>query len=225
MASIFYKTTSPEPVAEYIAGKIRERLASGKRVLWLVPGGSAIAVAVLASRKLAGAPLANLAVTLTDERYGPVGHADSNMVQLEAAGFSLPRARMLPVLAGEDLSSTTDAFDKLLHEEIDAADYVIGLFGIGADGHTAGMLPHTAAVASARYAEGYASEKFTRVTMTARAIALVDEAVVYALGEAKWPVIEALERSVALARQPAQALKQTTTLAIFNDLKGVEYRA
>ena len=37
---------------------------------------------------------------LTDERYGPVGHPDSNWSQLLQKGFDLPQAKLVPVLTG-----------------------------------------------------------------------------------------------------------------------------
>lgn len=244
----FAKITSTKPVADYLTNTLTSHLSAGQRVLWLVPGGSSIAVAAAVSRQLSPELLGNLTVTLTDERYGAVGHPDSNWRQLDEAGFALPGATLLPVLTGirNTLSTpeltrpstipdsgdaaTTAPTDPAtlqdvaarwgiqLKEALAAADFRLGFFGIGADGHTAGMLPGSPAITTTEYAAGYDAGKFQRLTMTIPAIAHLDEAVAYAVGDSKWPVIDELAtQSIEPAKQPAQALKLVHTLTIFND--------
>ncbi len=217
----FTNITSAEPVAAYLAETLAKHLAAGEHVLWLVPGGSSIAVAAAVSQKLAGRALHNLTVTLTDERYGEPGHADSNWRQLTEAGFALPGATLLPVLTGADRATTVDHFATILREQLAVADYRLGFFGIGADGHTAGILPGSPAARATELAAGYDAGPFQRLTMTFPAVKRLDEAVVYAVGEAKWPVIDELAGGkVSLIKQPAQALKSVHTLTVFNDHKG-----
>jgi 6-phosphogluconolactonase/glucosamine-6-phosphate isomerase/deaminase len=216
----FRKVSSTDPVVEYITGALTQRLAKNKRVLWLVPGGSSIAVAVAVSQKLTDVPLDKLAVTLTDERYGEVGHADSNWRQLSEAGFKLSGARLRPVLTGASFDATVISFAEILEEELDRADYRLGFFGMGPDGHTAGILPGSPAVEADDLTEGYEAGPLTRITMTPAAIECLDEAVVYAVGEAKWPVLDQLDGEIDFATQPAQALKSVPQLTIFNDHKG-----
>ncbi|MDB5163625.1 MAG: hypothetical protein JWS12_242 [Candidatus Saccharibacteria bacterium] len=217
----FIKVTDSEPVAKAIAQKLLAALADDQHVLWLVPGGSAIAVAARVSQLLSGVNLQCLSMTLTDERYGPVGHADSNWQQLKAAGFALPGAHLVPVLIGKDLPSTTEAFAQQLAALLHNASYSLGLFGIGPDGHTAGILPGSLAVTSSALAASYDAGNFQRISMTPLAIAKLDAAVVYATGEAKQPVLDALEQSLSLDKQPAQSLKTISELNIYNDYKGV----
>ncbi|MDF2461104.1 MAG: hypothetical protein K0S68_507 [Candidatus Saccharibacteria bacterium] len=216
----FTKISSTDPVAKFIAAALTKRLSKGKRVLWLVCGGSSIAIAAEVSQLLKGQDLSKLAVTLTDERYGDVGHPDSNWRQLAEAGFELPGARLRPVLSGASLDATVANFADILEEELDRADYRLGFFGIGADGHTAGMLPGSPAVEADDLAAGYDAGNFIRLTMTIPAIEALDEAVVYAVGEAKWPVLDQLDEELDLDVQPAQALKEVETLTVFNDHKG-----
>lgn len=216
----FRQVTSIEPVAEFLTAALKQALEAGKRVLWLVPGGSAIGVAVAISKRLQNADLHNLTVSLTDERYGPVGHDDSNWRQLEAAGFFLPTATQIPVLKGKDMLETTTDFAARLKALLELSDYKLGLFGIGPDGHTAGILPNSLAVAAKELAAGYEGGGYRRITMTPEAISQLDEAVVYAVGEAKWPVLDQLENDIDLSTQPPQVLKQVPKLTIFNDHKG-----
>jgi 6-phosphogluconolactonase/glucosamine-6-phosphate isomerase/deaminase len=195
-------------------------LDQNKKVLWLVPGGSAISIVAEISKRLAGRDLGNLSVTLTDERYGEVGHPDSNWKQLADLNFDLPGANLVPVLNGKDRAGTTADFAEALTTLLDQSDYALGFFGIGPDGHTAGILPGSPAVTSTMAAQDYDAGNFQRITMTPLAIEKLDEVVVYAMGEAKWPVFDQLETDVPVNEQPAQFLKQVPTVTIFNDYKG-----
>jgi len=218
--SITIKTTSnPKATAEFIAGRILSYLENDKNVLWLVPGGSAITVAVETAKIIAEYPHVNLTVTLTDERYGAVGHKDSNWQQLKERGFSLPQARLLQVLEGKDLIVTTEKFNTIIDEELEKADYRIGLFGIGADGHTAGILPASSAAESKEWVSSYQAPQFERITVTSKTIEKLDEAVVWAQGKEKWYVIADLNRDIDVKKQPAQILKKVPTLTIFTDFK------
>ncbi len=217
----FKKITSTKPVADYISDTLTRALHAGRQTLWLVPGGSSIAIAIEVSKRLHSQNLQNLAVTLTDERYGQVGHADSNWLQLQDGGFDLPGATLLPILNGQDRAQTTEEFDKLLGKALEHADYAFGFFGIGPDGHTAGILPNSPAVYSQHLAASYDAGNFERITVTPLAIARLDEAVTYAVGKPKWPVLEQLEKtSQEFTKQPAQALKTVPGLTIFNDAIG-----
>jgi 6-phosphogluconolactonase len=207
-----------EGAAAYIAGVVREKLGAGKRVLLFLSGGSAIAVAVTLTKKLRGTPSVRLlTITLMDERYGEVGHADSNWQQLLDAGCMLPGATLLPILRGGDMTATADAFANAITEQLEIADYRIGLFGIGPDGHTAGILPHTSAVAETDIVHAYEVGGYQRITLTIPALTWLDEAVAYAIGEAKWPVLDQLKTDLPVDHQPAQLLKIIPTLTIFND--------
>lgn len=217
---VFKKVNSADAVTEYLSTVLTEKLSAGQKVLWLVPGGSAITVVAAVSKKLQGLDLKNLTVTLTDERYGPVGHPDSNWLQLERAGFSLPGARMVPVLHGHSVAETTTEFAKHLQEYCQGAAYCLGFFGMGPDGHTAGILPGSPAVTATEWAASYQVPEFLRVTMTPPAIAALSEAVVYAMGEAKAEPLANLQQELSLNEQPAQALKKVSKLTIFNDQTG-----
>jgi 6-phosphogluconolactonase/glucosamine-6-phosphate isomerase/deaminase len=176
-------------------------------------------VAILALDLIIPELRSNLYITLTDERYGTLGHQDSNWRQLEAAGFKATGANIFPVLTGQDILAATRSYNDFLKQELAGAAYKIGLFGIGADGHTAGILPYSSALSSLDLAANYEATDFQRITMTPLAIAQLDEAVVFAVGAAKWPTLEKLKKETAIKEQPAQALKKTAKLLIFTDYK------
>lgn len=216
------KTTAlPEDAARFIVSSILEQLESGKRVLFFATGGSSIAVGTKVAEILRNYPrpdlIKNLTITLTDERYGPVGHKDSNWQQLLDRGFSLPGAKLISVLNGESRDSTVKNFDEILNQEFMDADYKIGLFGIGVDGHTAGILPESGAIKFEDLAYGYDTPTFSRITITPKAIEKLNEAVVWAQDEDKWGIIKSLQENIEIVKQPAQILKRVSLLTIFTD--------
>jgi len=223
MADLNLKTTNnPEDAASFVASVILNQLKSGKNVLFFATGGSSVYVGAKITRILKESPdkslMKNLVVTLTDERYGPVGHSDSNWQQLLDKGFDLPQAKLIPVLTGDDKEVTIKNFNKILNEELTIEVYKIGLFGVGKDGHTAGILPESVAIGSRDLACIYDTQAFSRITITPKTIERLDEAVVWAQGKDKWPVVESLlKENISITKQPAQILKKVPLLTIFSD--------
>lgn len=77
-------------------------------------------------------------IVQVDERVAPDGHPDRNLGPIlehlpEAAR---PRVRPMPVTAAEDLDTAAEAYAAALPERFDALQ-----LGIGADGHTASLVP------------------------------------------------------------------------------------
>ncbi len=221
MSVEFRKITSVEPVTKYLADVLVDHLQQGQRVLWLVAGGSGIQVAAQVSAYLKDRDVSRLSITLTDERHGALGHRDSNWQQLLDADFQAKDANLVPVLDGTELAECAANWSTKLEQLFQKTDYRIGLFGVGADGHTSGILPGSPAVDSPKFAVGYESNPFRRITTTALTISKLDEAVVYMAGEAKWPILDQLDEFVPIMQQPAQALKVIPKVTIFNDYKGV----
>lgn len=205
-------------IVEYLTSTLVAHLQADESVLWLVPGGSAMKVATKVLAALEDVDTSKLCITLTDERYGRPDHPDENWLQLEQLGFNVSTINAYRVLRGEDIETTAQDFGDKLERLFATYQYKIGLFGIGADGHTAGIKPHTVAVTSDEYAAQFEGEDFARVTMTPKAIAALDEVVAYAHGADKYPVLSQLLREdVALIDQPAQALKTVPRSTIFSD--------
>ncbi len=212
--------TSTEPVVKYIAETLISHLTAGQTVTWLVGGGSGIAVSLLVARALKGTNLANLSVTLTDERYGALGHPNENWQQLLDQGFALPGAKLYRVLTGDDRATTTQKFGDTLGTLLDNVDYSLGFFGIGADGHTAGIKPHSPAATATGYAADFTGQDFERITMTGPAIAKLSEAVIYAVGAEKQPALhQLLTENLPVDVQPAQLLKSVAKSTLFTDIK------
>src|ERR1035437_9019577 len=126
-------TTKPQEAANFIVLSILNQLKLNKHVLFFVTGGSSIAIGVKVAELLRRAWYQNLTVMLTDERYGPLEHPDSNWHQLMEKGFSLPQAKLIPILTGDNRTTTTKKFKAILNQEFTGAKenkYKIGLFGV-----------------------------------------------------------------------------------------------
>ncbi len=209
------KTSKPETTAKFITASILNQLKIGKNVLFFVAGGSAISVGIKVAELLRGHLHNNLKVTLTDERYGHINHPDSNYFQLIKNGFVLPYSKIIPVLIDKDKKTTTKNFNKIIKHEFATADYKIGLFGIGEDGHTAGILPGSIAVDDKNFVCNYDTPKFSRITLTCYAIEKLDEAVVWM--QNKPNVLENLQKEISIREQPSQVLKKVPLLTIFTN--------
>jgi 6-phosphogluconolactonase/glucosamine-6-phosphate isomerase/deaminase len=207
-----------QAAADHIATTIIDKLASNKKVLWFLSGGSGIKVVLEVARQLAGRDLQNLSVTLTDERYGPVGHPNENWQQLLDQGFSLPGATLYRPLIGEDQITTTNRFGAWIAQHMADAHYSIGLFGIGSDGHTAGIKPHSSAVTANAWTDYFQGDDFERITITLLPISQLNEVVIQASGVDKLPVLQSLfTQSLSVIEQPAQALKNVPAATLYTD--------
>lgn len=217
----FQKINDISAVSDYLAERIRQELIDGNSVLWLVPGGSAMEAALKTAGLLAGCKnLDKLFVSLTDERFGGVGHDDSNWKQLQDKGFSLSGAQLIPVLRGKSMPETAREYSDFLNRTIDTCGYGVALAGMGPDGHIFGIKPGSPAVSSQEEVAAYDWEDFRRLTPTLRLLKKLDEVVIYAAGEEKHKQLDMLEKELPPQEQPAQQLKELKKVIIFNDYKG-----
>lgn len=233
------QTDSTNLVREAIVEPIADRLREHKPALLLVSGGSTAGIAIEAVCRLQtlsatqGFDLRDfLSVSLIDERFGPVGHKHSNWQQLLDGGFPVESIRAMPLLLesrdGEEaFRSAVRRFDGLLtdaaRKEKNGELLIVGLLGIGADGHTAGILPGSPACTEdgigppAALATGYRSDIHTRITITPAFFQYFDKAVAYAKGEEKWQALARLREVRPICDQPAQLLKRARESLVFCD--------
>jgi 6-phosphogluconolactonase/glucosamine-6-phosphate isomerase/deaminase len=218
----FVRVHSLEDGVQPLVKRLVAELTAQDRVLWLVPGGSNIPLSVKVMDELPSELTAKLAIFLTDERYGPVGHSDSNTQQLTEAGFNPKNATVVPALApGFDLENTCTRYAHAIEDAFSKAGIIIGQFGMGADGHIAGALPGSPAVLSDKLVVGYETESFTRITLTPRALKKIDVAYAFAFGNAKQEALDNLaHKELTLDKQPAQILRQIAESYVYNDQIG-----
>lgn len=211
--------TDTEPVTQYLANTIQAHLDSGEKVLWILSGGSGGKVCAEVSKRLTG-DLTGLITTLSDERYVPVGDPDENWQQLLDYGFTVPGATIYRPLQGKDRATTALELGEWIKNQLPLANYTIGLFGLGVDGHTAGLKPNTTAVEATGWATAFTGDDFERITITFDVIKKLDEIVVQAMGADKAEVLNRLlHEDIPIKIQPAQVLKSASKSTIFTDYK------
>ena len=222
----FVQATDPAPGIKAMALRISDALNAGRKVLWLVCGGSNISTAVkameLVRQNTKPDVIPNLTVGLTDERYGTPGHKNSNWQQLVDAGFNMHRSALMPVLIGKSLEATVrdyaDRADRKMAELRKEGGFIIALFGIGTDGHIAGILPETDSAREQSSVSGYMAGPYIRVTLTAPFLEKIDAAHAFAYGA---PKAEALKRllgeDLTIEEQPAQLLKKIDESYLYSD--------
>lgn len=209
-----------ENLAETLAETLTTALQNHQRVIWLVPGGSNIPISIAVSKLLDEQLTEHLVIMQTDERYVAPDSPDCNWHQLREGGFEVKKSTVFPILLpdGQSLELTATAYAETVHREFATADCIIGQFGIGPDGHTAGIKPHSPAATSGQMVAGYQAEDFTRVTLTFPAITQLTHAAVFAFGDAKRPVLEQLvsDTSSPFEAFPAGVFRQVDS-TIYND--------
>ncbi len=132
--------------AQLWAMRVRDMLDSQEEVVLLLSGGSNVDMYATALEFLPGIDASGITLGLVDERYGAVGHADSNEAALREAGviqfFEEAGARFVSMLrAGESLEDTVMQISDEYEAALESASGVLYSVGIGGGGHTAGWLP------------------------------------------------------------------------------------
>lgn len=219
----FIKTPDVEVGVKEVITKLRDELAKNQRVLLLICGGSNIPHEVRVLRAVQKHKHAkNLAVLFMDERFGPVGHAYSNWQQLLDAGADLSGLYALPVLRGLRLDETVNQYTKLSNVAFGAADVILGLFGLGADGHTAGILPRSVASRkSAPAIVAYKSPPYTRITMTYKVLSRVTVAYVFSFGKTKADAVKSLKlNEKSFNSMPSKLFYDLPEAYVYNDTAG-----
>jgi 6-phosphogluconolactonase/glucosamine-6-phosphate isomerase/deaminase len=212
--------TNAEETTRAIARGIDRALASGMKVLWLLSGGSNIDIELEVLNQLQHATPQNLTVSLIDERFVVLDNPDSNWHQLTTRGLDDQRARLVaPIVNPElDLLAAAHDFGERLGVEVAQADVVIGQFGIGADGHTAGILPHSIGVHEDHsLVVGYEGPDFQRITTTPALFRQLNLAIAVAMGQDKLDALQKLNGDASDDDVPARLLLLAKDLIVYTD--------
>lgn len=213
-------TSSSTPVIQALTKSISAHLTKGESVLWLLSGGSGAAVCIEVSKALRDVDTSNLFITMSDERYGSIGHTDENIQQLLDGGFEVGQAVLYRPLQGLDRSSTTVLFSEWLAITVESVDFSIALLGIGPDGHTSGIKPHSIAVSSTEAAVDFTGDDFERITTTISLLQTFDEIIVQSFGDTKHAIIASLlHEEMPVAVQPAKFITTMTNATLYSDYK------
>jgi 6-phosphogluconolactonase/glucosamine-6-phosphate isomerase/deaminase len=195
-------------------------LQSNLKVLWLLCGGSNVQLELDVFHNLQHANAQNLTISLVDDRFVSQDSPDGNWRQLLDGGLSDERARLEPPIVDWNLELEAAAQDwaKRLQQRLDEADVVIAIYGIGPDGHIAGIVPQGVAVSEQeKLVIGYEGKDFPRLTTTPVLLSQLDLAIAVVMGEVKKPALEQLQTELPPVQQPAQLLKQAVELIVYTD--------
>lgn len=215
----YIKSENYNEGAEAMAKTIIKFLNDGKRVLWILTGGSSVPACVeVFNHVRQNYSLENLTITLTDERYGPVGHADSSWQKLIDAGFVFDGLRTIPVLTGDSFDITATKFEENINNAFNSNEVIVSTFGIGSDLHIAGILPNRSGVVDNELVLAYHTEVFNRITLTFNAIKKISMAYVFIFGDSKKNVIAELQnQDQPISLKPAFILKSIPEVYIYSD--------
>ncbi len=206
-----------------LANKLCELLNDNKKVLWLICGGSNIATAVKVmdsvQNSISVENIKNLKVMQTDERYGPIGHKDSNWQQMSDQGFNFKNIEYISILRNLSLGQTIEQYSIDIEKAFGEADIIVAELGIGGDGHIGGILPHTSAVLDTAPVTGYEASPFTRISISFPYFRKIDIAYVFAFGSSKQKAIEDLKnKELSLDDEPCQILKEMKEVYFYSDI-------
>lgn len=206
----------------HVVSEISKRASLGLRVLWLLSGGSAIDVQIEIASRLSPDEKKHITVAQVDERYVQIGSEDDNWQQMTTRGFPFDefseKLRILhthksSVKCGED-------YQAVLQNAFARTNFSIGIYGIGTDGHTAGIKPtmndrEFSIFKDTKLVAAYKASDFERITTTTRVIDSLDRIAVFCCDSKKKNMLKKLATDVPEYKMPAQLLKYAKNVVIF----------
>lgn len=151
------------------------------------------------------------AACVGDERYGEQFHMHSNELLIKNFGvlsyFEKKGIEFYKILNGQDVHSTAKQYNLIATALLSRFGERVGVMGIGADAHTAGIFPQSLATHSPDYVveEAVDNEFSERITMTLKALGEFTTFVILAFGEKKVQAIRTVldETETDLYKYPA----------------------
>jgi 6-phosphogluconolactonase len=126
-----------------------------------------------------------------DERSVPPEHPDSNYHMAMKAGLGempIPKNQIHRMVAEENIEENALAYEAQIHRSLGPNPFDLIMLGMGEDGHTASLFPHTQAlhIHDHRVAANFVPQKNTwRMTLTYPCLEAAKHTVIYVLGEGK----------------------------------------
>lgn len=151
------------------------------------------------------------AICVVDERYGEPFHEKSNERLLKNFGvkdFADDKCiETHKVLSGKGFLESAREYEKVMEDLFKRFKKRVGVMGIGADLHTAGILPYSAATKSPNFVEAEVVEDSyrERITLTLRALGEFTSFVILVLGEEKKDAVKKMmdEKENDMQKYPA----------------------
>lgn len=126
-----------------------------------------------------------------DERAVPPEHPDSNYKMAMEAGLKempIPPGQIHRMVAESDIEENALAYEATIRRVLGDRSFDLIMLGMGEDGHTASLFPHTKALHSHDHlaSANYITQKDTwRMTLTYPCLEAARHTVLYVLGEGK----------------------------------------
>jgi 6-phosphogluconolactonase/glucosamine-6-phosphate isomerase/deaminase len=198
------KTEAERIIAEDIKNSSR------KRILYLLSGGSSASVGVAALGILGESVRKKISVAMIDERFVPYDSEDSNAYLLKKLGildFVSVFDEVLENNSGSDRNKVAQNYENKLANALENSDYIIAVLGIGADNHTAGILPGINFNDSNNLVVNYSSDTFERISISPHFFSSIDMLFVYVEGDEKESAVMAVSEVHDSVDYPSQLIK------------------
>ncbi len=131
----------------------------------------------------------------SDERSAPPNHPDSNFHMAMQSGIEklpIPPGQIFRMKAETDIEKNALEYDEKIRHHLGKHLFDLVMLGVGEDGHTASLFPHTKAlsITDRLAAANFVPEKKTwRMTLTFPCINQSFQIAVYALGHSKQTIV------------------------------------
>jgi 6-phosphogluconolactonase/glucosamine-6-phosphate isomerase/deaminase len=205
-------------------------------ILLLVSGGSALSLLSYIQPEVLGA---HITLSVLDERAGDVSASNFRALAKTpfyktavSRGVSVIDTSVSKTDTANDVAVRMDTACKLWRAQ-NPAGRVIATFGIGEDGHTAGIMPfpenpplftemfETDSALFVGYDAGAKSRFPFRATATFPFIRSIDAGVAFVSGEGKRTALESVLFRATLAYTPAAVLAHLPTVLACTDIRGL----
>lgn len=210
----------------------------GRPILLMLAGGSSLSVLNYINPQYLGS---HITVTVTDERFTD-DIVDNNFSNLQSQSFYNDLVNVdaycidTQIYGDETVTGHAERFEKNINDwkKEFPKGIIIALYGIGADGHVAGIIPgimsddefdkhFNSSRLVAHLDAGSKNERPLRVTSTFSLMRQVDFPLFFVSGNEKK---EALEKTLSndgkMTETPARIIKEMKPSFVFTDITGVE---